>query len=860
MVLRKSNISNNNATALVAAWQAKLHVLTSTLAANMGYGLPGGILALNNSVVVVAGGSVIMGNTAMNSAGGGVAASDNAVLVLSGGSRVVNNTSTKQAGGGVAGSGYSHVRIEGNSIVCDNKVLGGYGGGVAVGDRAELALVSGTVVCNNLGGSAIGGVLVADAAIATIRNTSISGNRAYGAAGGIGVSERGYVAVLESIISNNTVTQIDELQVGGGALAIRGSANVHLLNGTKLLNNKAVGLSGGAFALDQNASLTLAAGVLLSGNGIWVNTSSPYWVPPAGAVGVAAQASRLEIEEGVVGQDGMLTKCSSSIVLRRRPCGAGEFDGGDGSACLCCPPFTYSFDSNATLCQQCPANALCSADVVSPVVGYWHSSPRSLQMHRCPITGSCKEGGVCLTGHTGNLCGQCAYGFGTTAPLRCGRCMDPRLQLGLYMLVVGATVLFITVTVHFTWQDNKAGDKSLRATDLIKVLVQFLQYLVILGSISVPWPAFLVGMFTAATMVFGVGSGQALSLDCWLPQYLPSRLPLALQRQLSYFVGALVVAVACVVLMNLLHVCNQVWKACTHKLTRGRRQQPTPRLHFWSRLRVTLLVTAFYAYPTLVRGALSFFACLRIDDASKQPHPEYSISSHTMGYWVSAIQQECFAGWHQPWALGFGLPAVLLLCVGVPLGMFLFLWYSKAQTTDAAFREHYGFLFRNYTDSKPWWEAVWAVQTVLLTAISVFHFTIQAYYALLLMALVVLISGVAQTAARPYEQRLLHRLHLASTSCLFLVVWLSLALFSAPVDIDSVALGHAHIVVGAVMVVLVCSFVLWCLGTIVRVASPSLRDFASKSVAWLRDCTGGVGSCRRLMMPNPTVGQRGHTR
>jgi hypothetical protein len=429
--------------------------------------------------------------------------------------------------------------------------------------------------------------------------------------------------------------------------------------------------------------------------------------------------------------------------------------------------------------------------------------------------------------------------------------MAPSFQLGVYLLLVGGTVLFVTLTVHFTWQDNKAGDRSLRPSDLIKVLVQFVQYVVILGSISVPWPAFLLGMFTAATAVFGVGSGQALSLDCWLPHYVASKLPLALQRQLSVFVGALIVALACVALMNVLHVCNRVWKACTSKPTTSRRQQREPQLHFWSRLRVTLLVTAFFAYPTLVRAALSFFACLRIDDASEQPYPEYAIRNHTAGYWVSAIQQECFAGWHRPWALGFGLPAVLVLCLGVPVGLLVFLWRSQAKTSDPAFCEHYGFLFRNYAESKPWWEAVWAAQTVMLTAVSVFHFTIQAYYALLVMAVVVLISGAAQIAARPYQQPLLHRLHLASTCCLFLLVWLSLTLFSASVVVDDITLGRAHAAIGVVMVMLTCSFVLWCVLMIVRVASPMLREFASSAAAWLQDCTGGVASCKQKA-PKPS--------
>jgi hypothetical protein len=124
----------------------------------------------------------------------------------------------------------------------------------------------------------------------------------------------------------------------------------------------------------------------------------------------------------------------------------------------------------------------------------------------------------------------------------------------------------------------------------------------------------------------------------------------------------------------------------------------------------------------------------------------------------------------------------------------------------------------------------------------VFHFTIQAYFALLLMALVLLLSVAAQIVAQPYAQPLLHRLHLASTCCLCLIVWLSLAMFSSTVVVDSASLRHANIAFGALMVVIALSFVTWCLVLIVRLASPLLREWASCSAVWLRDCTGGVAS------------------
>lgn len=151
------------------------------------------------------------------------------------------------------------------------------------------------------------------------------------------------------------------------------------------------------------------------------------------------------------------------------------------------------------------------------------------------------------------------------------------------------------------------------------------------------------------------------------------------------------------------------------------------------RLRVAALVVAFYAYPTLVKAALIFFACLPIDNAAHSPHAEYAIRNHTAGYWVMDIQQECFTGSHRQWALGLGVPAVVVLCLGVPLALFLLLWCNTQNTSKKAFQQRYGFLYCNYADSKVWWEAVWAVQTVLLTAVSVFHFSARAYFSLLLM-------------------------------------------------------------------------------------------------------------------------------
>lgn len=192
--------------------------------------------------------------------------------------------------------------------------------------------------------------------------------------------------------------------------------------------------------------------------------------------------------------------------------------------------------------------------------------------------------------------------------------------IGLYILFCFVTVVFIAFTVHTTWKDNQDEDQSVRPTDLIKGLVQFLQYIVIIGSVPVPWPHFvnLQRWFHAASLVFGPSSGQSMSLDCWLYNYSPQgdgSIPLAVQRQLVYLLAPLGVFVAVVLLQCLYWL---LWEKLARSLwcrlaRKGVVNTPPVPFLVWRKLPVTALVLAYYAYPTLLKAALGFFACLRID-------------------------------------------------------------------------------------------------------------------------------------------------------------------------------------------------------------------------------------------------------
>jgi hypothetical protein len=209
---------------------------------------------------------------------------------------------------------------------------------------------------------------------------------------------------------------------------------------------------------------------------------------------------------------------------------------------------------------------------------------------------------------------------------------EPKVQLALYLVVSGVAVVFVASTVHATWRDNLTSKNAVVATDVIKVLVQFVQYTVIIGSVSVPWPFFNVQRwFLAVNIVFAIGSGAALSLDCWLSYYKPlGKLPLAMQRQLVYFLDPVFVLAAVVALQWLAWA---LWRWVVPRVWRpkmGAAQQPVASV--LRKLPVTLLVVAFYAYPTLCMVSLSFFACCALIEALLKCNwrqvPQLSLTTH----------------------------------------------------------------------------------------------------------------------------------------------------------------------------------------------------------------------------------------
>lgn len=697
----------------------------------------------------------------------------------------------------------------GNSIISNNTVRTGDGAALMVEGSAQVSISNSLIRFNQASGGSGGAVHAEGTANVSIFNTTISGNACKLRGGGLSLGQSASVTLRQCYVGYNSAT------IDGWQAAAAGGSVLHVLDDTEFVFNS-----------------TTERGV------------------------VALNDSRLilpRLELGKVGQQGRITKCSRNVAIRTAACQVGmqQFSLLT-NVCSCCPQGMFSFLADAENCTRCPANARCpGGDVVVPLVGYWRSSEVSDQVHACPMSGDSCGGDHCKEGHTGPLCAACLEGYGIVSPLRCGKCMQqPQLQLVLYVFICCITVSLVAWTVHCTWKDNIEGSAGLRPSDFIKVLVQFLQYLVIVGSVSWPRPDFLRQLFNLSSVVFGAASGQVLSLDCWLgwlSGHGSSRprisLPLAIQRQLVYFAAPFAVFAAVLGLQLLTSVIDgwfQSQSCCMQGRRRRPRTAPAAAPLVVRMLPVTALVVAFFAYPSLLRASFAMFACLPVD-VPRDPSLDPSIPAnatfldHRQGYWISDIQQQCFDGWHLAWVLGLGVPAVLILCVGVPLGLFLLLRINRANAGQESFRLHFGFLYRNYLPELMWWEAVWAVQTILMSLVAAFHFTLQAYYSVLLLMLVFLMSAALQAMYRPYASEKLHLMHITSTSCLLLTAQGALVMF--PVDAVAASISPMHTAVAVLLLLMDVGFILLCMYTIAASARGRVK-------AMLAACAGKLSTCR----------------
>ena len=178
-------------------------------------------------------------------------------------------------------------------------------------------------------------------------------------------------------------------------------------------------------------------------------------------------------------------RINATIKFHTRPCPDGELPTKKRSACFRCPSTAYGFVANNTKCLPCDKHAQCSGTTqLVPDDGYWHSTPFSPYIRRCPSKAACSFPGrkktlsqyyndteineklqlfstnstvdpadwtanysQCASGYEGVLCGACQEGYGHAAGGGCKSCSQSLARARL-AAVLGVGVLFLVLTIQ----------------------------------------------------------------------------------------------------------------------------------------------------------------------------------------------------------------------------------------------------------------------------------------------------------------------------------------------------------------------------------------------------------------------------
>ena len=801
----------------------------------------------NKSLLVTSGGAICLNdnstlrleNTSLTlntgtGAGGAVAVHDSSRLVISGSKIIGNIASVLGCGAGILLTGNSTLFVE-NSAFISNHVKTGNGGNICLQDRSS-AVINACNISHGWAEFGGGGVFLEGTASALIFDSVLVNNSVRALTNATFVVER-------SKLLNGT----PDISYSGHGFELYDSTSA-VIRDTVVANIIAIeGASGGAFVAQENARLVLedvlvhdnraflGAGLFAKGNaqvsilgdtlfkGNKASSGNDLYIG-AGVVLTISPESNIDEDNG------------SSVYWVRTVCRVGEMTE-SGGYCQKCQPSTYNFDFNGTNpCQACPEHAKChGGDVIIPLASYWHSSRYSSQIHRCPhVDQVCGYNGTCIPGYTGNLCGVCEEGYGSDGSFACGKCMSVTAQWAAYACAVVVAVMLVAYTVHATWQDNQHGDQTVRPSDMLKLVILFLQYLVIISSLAVPWPESLPVFFKVPKFIFGAFSGQIVSFDCLLSGLSGASSPAAVQGQLFFLIAPLGLLAAVFLLSVVKHAVVYLvakCKGCSRSIRSVRSVWQDASVLLVAKLPVMCIVVLFFAYPSLVRVSLGFFACLPLDnaDAASDPYPEYAIANASQGYWVHAMQQACWEGWHRNWAAGLGIPCTLLFCLAVPCALIGSMVWNKKRLNERSFRCRLGFLYRNFRESRCWWEGVLAVQTMLLVSIAVFRYTLGGYFSMLLVNVMFGTSAALQLLFKPFASPKLHRLQLSATGCLYVTSYFALSLFT--VDIDSPSMYKE--VIGWVVLLVNACFLGWCCFLILRESQPMVARWAAAVRLWL---------------------------
>lgn len=130
--------------------------------------------------------------------------------------------------------------------------------------------------------------------------------------------------------------------------------------------------------------------------------------------------------------------------------------------------------------------------------------------------------------------------------------------------------------------------------------------------------------------------------------------------------------------------------------------------------------------------------------------------------WTYSMVHTCWGLQHTKWALGLGVPLVVLLYLVLPVAVGSVLWLYRGRLTDAWVRQHFGFLYVHYRPGSYMWEVVSILQTLVVVVAATAASYLGAYKQALLVNVALAVIMIMLLWFKPMASRAVQLLNYAS--------------------------------------------------------------------------------------------------
>ncbi|KAG1678483.1 hypothetical protein FOA52_014514 [Chlamydomonas sp. UWO 241] len=265
---------------------------------------------------------------------------------------------------------------------------------------------------------------------------------------------------------------------------------------------------------------------------------------------------------------------------------------------------------------------------------------------------------------------------------------------------------------------------------------------------------------------------------------------------------------------------------------------------------------AFVVYQGWASAALNAFACLTLDDgipSESQPewagyYASFQRATATHGYWQLNMDQACYAGRHLSLWTPVGVLCSCVICLGVPLAMFLPLWLQRSRLSNLEVQFRYGWLYMRYAYARvPYWASVAQLEMLVLMLVQVFSSSLASVMQqAALLQITLLIFVFINTVVWPMSNPLLVLLSFCSFAVLILTVSMAMLIGDGSHAMNeggAVAIGACIVLVNVAFlaILVVVSF-----KHLRRLVRDGFMEYEEKASVYVKKIADSSRSLRRM--------------